>query len=147
MTIPSDPALSRTPGLGRLVRTTLFILLLSVALAVYGAEPAPYEGYEQDRALLRDTYRPPKSRTNASSVKAIQAAHRLFTKLTFVGLTRERVLAILGDPKTISDYGVAALGTPDSPLTYRFDSGLGGWQFVIEFQRGVATKVKKQSGE
>ena len=129
------------------MRTTLFILLLSVALAVHGAEPAPYEGYEQDRALLRDTYHYTNPPLNASSGKAIQAAHRLFTKLTFVGLTRERVLAILGDPKTISDYGIAAEDRPDSPLTYLFDSGRGGWQFVIEFQRGVATRVKQESVE
>ena len=75
--------------------------------------------------------------------KACQAAFRLFRTFNFVGLTRERVLAILGDPKTISDYGIAAAPTPDSPLTYRFDSGLGGWDYVIEFRRGIVTTVKK----
>lgn len=112
-----------------------------MALAACTAEPELYEGYAQDRALLRSTYRVGNPPINASSGKAIDAAQRLFGKITFVGLTRERVLAILGDPKTISDYGIASAATPDSPLTYRFDSGFIGCQYIIEFRGGIATTV------
>jgi hypothetical protein len=127
------------------MKKALFLLILLTALAVRTADALPYEGYEQDRALLRDTSHLPKPPLNASSAKACEAAGRLFNKVTFVGLSRERVLAILGDPKTISDYGVAAATEPDSPLTYRFDSGFGGWNYVIEFRAGVVSNVRKES--
>jgi hypothetical protein len=121
-----------------------FIFLCSAAFAPFAAGAPPYEGYEQDRTLLRDTYHYTSPPLNASSIKAIEAAHRLFSKITFAGLTRKEVIAILGDPKTISDYGVAAAPTPDSPLHYRFDGGYGGWEYVIEFRQGIATGVKKE---
>jgi hypothetical protein len=123
------------------MRTTLYFLLFATALSVHAADIRPYEGYGQDRALLRDTCRLTNPPLNASSGEAMQAAHRLFSRLTFVGLTRENVLAILGDPETISDYGVAA-STPDSSLTYCFDSGLGGTDYVIAFRHGIAITVK-----
>lgn len=128
------------------VRTTFFTLLLLSAACITRAEEAPpYPGYPQDRVLLRNTYRIPAPVTNASSGEACQAAARLFSKVTFVGLSRERVLAILGDPKTLSDYGVAQSPEPDSPLKYRFDTGFGGCEYVIEFRAGVAVNFKKIS--
>jgi len=127
------------------MRTTFLNLLLSTVLVACAAEVPPYEGYEQDRALLRDTYQLTNPPLKASSGEATTAAHRLFNKITFKGLTRKRVLAILGDPKTISDYGIAAAPTPDSPLNYRFDTGFGGWDYVIEFRHGIVTAVKENS--
>lgn len=129
------------------MRTTfLTLILLSAACVTRGAEDAPpYPGYAQDRALLRNTYRIPAPAINASSGEACQAAARLFSKVTFMGLSRERVLAILGDPKTLSDYGVAQSPEPDSPLKYRFDTGFGGWEYVIEFRAGVAVNIRKNS--
>lgn len=125
------------------MRTTFFtILLLSAACFTRAEEAPPYAGYPQDRALLRDTYRYPELALNASSGEACQAAARLFSKVTFVGLSRERVLAILGDPKTLSDYGIAQTPGPDSPLKYRFDTGFGGCEYVIEFHAGVAVSLK-----
>lgn len=81
---------------------------------------------------------------NASSAEAGSAARRLFTKVPFVGMSREQVLSILGDPKTISDYGIAAAETPDSSLSYRFDSGFGGWDYILHFQGGRVTRLEQQ---
>ena len=134
-------------GSSRLMKSTLFILLLLTARFVLAAEIPPYEGYEQDCALLRDTYQLTNPPLKASSGKATTAAHRIFNKVTFIGLTRERVLAILGDPKTISDYGVAPTAAPDSPLDYRFDTGFGGWDYLVEFRNGIVITVKENSLE
>jgi hypothetical protein len=124
---------------------SLFLFL--VALSAGATEPSLYDGYEKDRAMLRHTYRLPSQTgaINASSGEAGQAASRLFSKVNFVGLSRERVLEMLGDPRTISDYGIAAGAKPDSPLTYRFDSGFGGWQYVIEFRAGIVASMKPES--
>ncbi|WP_395748230.1 hypothetical protein [Prosthecobacter sp.] len=128
------------------MRTSLFILpLLSTACVTRAEEAPPYAGYQQDLALLRSTRRLPAPVLNASSGEACQAAARLFSKVTFVGLSRERVHAILGDPKTISDYGVAQSPEPDSSLKYRFDTGYGGCEYVIEFRAGVAISLKTNS--
>lgn len=126
------------------MKTTLRVLLLVFAQLALGADSPTYEGYESDRVLIRSTYRLSAPVVNASSGEAIQAAHRIFKNIRFVGLSRAQVLAILGDPKTISSYGVAADAAADSPLTYRFDSGFGGWEYVIRFAKGVVTQVDQK---
>ncbi|MDI1312703.1 hypothetical protein [Prosthecobacter sp.] len=126
------------------MKTTLRVLLLVFAQLALGADAPTYEGYERDRVLIRSTYRLSAPVVNASSGEAIQAAHRIFKNIRFVGRSRAQVLAILGDPKTISGYGVAADAAADSPLTYRFDSGFGGWEYVIRFAKGVVTQVDQK---
>jgi hypothetical protein len=123
--------------------TSLFLCLTT--FMVMAADPLFYDGYEKDRTMLRHTYRINLNTKplNASSGEACTAAARLFKNVNFIGLSRERVLEMLGDPKTISDYGIAADAKPDSPLTYRFDSGFGGWQYVIEFRAGVVVSMKR----
>lgn len=123
------------------MKTTLRALLLVFTQLALGADAPTYEGYERDRVLIRSTYRLSAPVVNASSGEAIQAAHRIFKNIRLVGLTRAQVLAVLGDPKTISGYGVAADAAADSPLTYRFDSGFGGWEYVIRFAKGVVTQI------
>jgi hypothetical protein len=118
---------------------TILLLLLCVAFSAAGAPS--YEGYAEDRASLRDTYQLPKPPLRASSGKAIEAARRLFKNVSFVGLPRAEALSILGDPRTISDYGIAASPAPDSSLVYRFDSGFGGYQYTLHFNADRVTKV------
>ena len=38
----------------------------------------------------------------------------------------------------------AAPAAPDGPLTYRFDSGFGGWEYVIEFRDGRVSAVRER---
>lgn len=127
------------------MKTTLRVLFLVFAHLALGADAPTYEGYERDRVLIRSTYRLSAPVLNASSGEAIQAAQRIFKNVRLVGLSRSQVLAILGDPKTISGYGVAADAAADSPLTYRFDSGFGGWEYVIRFAKGVVTQIDQNS--
>jgi len=126
------------------MKTTLRALLLVFAQLALGADAPTYEGYERDRVLIRSTYRLSAPVLNASSGEAVQAAHRIFKNIRFVGLSRAQVLAILGDPKTISGYGVTADAAADSPLTYRFDSGFGGCEYVLRFAKGVVTQVDQK---
>ena len=86
-----------------------------------------YSGFQQDRADLRDTYLIDKQNIHASSGKAGAAANRIFSRVTFTGLSKKQVLGILGDPETISDYGQKKGHGADDPLVYRFDSGCPKW--------------------
>ena len=127
------------------MRTTLLALGLAFAQLALAADVPTYEGYERDRVLIRSTYRLPAPVINASSGEAHLAAQRIFKNIRFVGVSREQVLAMLGDPKTISDYGIAADANADSPLIYRFDSGFGGMDYIVRFKNGVVAKVDQSS--
>ena len=114
-------------------------LLLASCAIIHAADP--YEGYSSDRELLRSTTEIPAGSDSdqnikSSSAQATQAAHRLFSRVSFLFMSRDEVLEILGDPATISDYGIKAKAEKDSDLVYRFDSGFGGWQFTIKFRDG-----------
>jgi hypothetical protein len=126
------------------MKTILKAMLLVFTQLALGADTPTYEGYARDRVLIRSTYRLSAPAVDASSGEAVQAAQRIFKNIRFVGLSRAQVLAILGDPKTISDYGTTANAAADSPLTYRFDSGFGGWDYVIRFAKGVVTQVDQK---
>ena len=102
----------------------------------------PYSGFQQDRADLRDTYLIEKQNIRASTGRAGAAATRIFSRITFIGMSKNEVLRLLGDPKTISDYGEKRGKGADDPLVYRFDSGWGGNQWTVLFQNGAVTGVK-----
>ena len=110
--------------------------------SVVGITGQTYNGFQQDRADLRDTYLIEKQDIQASSGKAGTAAHRVFTRIDFVGMSKADVLRLLGDPETISDYGMKIAEGADAPLVYLFDSGFGGNQWTILFQDAVVTKVE-----
>ena len=101
-----------------------------------------YEGYEEDIKAMRETMRSSPSGLSVSSGEAERAAMRVFAGIDFVGMSKQEVLAILGDPATISDRGVPAGPDPDGPLTYRFDTGLDGVQFTVVFEDGEVVSIK-----
>lgn len=126
---------------------SLFLFILSSAL-IYAGEP--YDGYSEDKILLRSTTNIPTGSNSektikASSAEANQAAHRLFSKVPMLFKSREEVLSMLGDPSSISDYGVKAKTEKDADLVYRFDSGLGGWQYTIKFRNDRVWVVQADS--
>ena len=138
-------------------RLAAFVLAVSV-LAFFGCRPAaqqpvappePYAGFKQDVSVVRDTA--PASTGDpslrGSSAKASAAARRIFAQVDFAGKSKAEVLNLLGDPKTLSSYGVAAEPGQDTPLVYRFDSGYGGWQYTLHFTNGVVSRLEKQSLE
>ena len=99
-----------------------------------------YEGFDTDRALLRKTVtlevKGGRTETlKASSYEACAAASRIFARVSFLFRTRAEVLELLGDPAMVSDYNKPASKERTSPLVYRLDSGLGGWQYTISFDK------------
>ena len=74
--------------------------------------------------------------TIASSVDAC-----IFSRISFVGMSKEEVLHFLGDPETISDYGQKRGKGPNDSLVYRFDTGTDGAQWTLQFQNGVVSNV------
>ena len=105
----------------------------------------PYEGFKSDQALLRKHLihkaKDGSKDIKASSTEAIQAAQRIFSRVSFLFRSRQEVLELLGDPATISDYGKPAGKGSSSPLVYVFDMGLGGLEFTISFDKQVPPKV------
>lgn len=106
--------------------------------------PEAYAGFARDLAQLDDTTRLSRPVINASSAEAVAAAQRVFAVFPEPGTPGERVLAVLGDPERISDYNPPASEQPAGTLTYRFDTGWGGVQYVIQFQDGRVTQVQEQ---
>jgi hypothetical protein len=72
---------------------------------------------------------------HASTDAAINAASRVFNTVKFIGMTREEVIATIGDPKASNDsiYNFPFFHAPKESLVYRFDSGAYGWQFNLLF--------------
>jgi hypothetical protein len=110
----------------------------------------PYEGFKTDQALLRKHLihkaKDGGKDTRASSPEACLAAKRIFSRVSFLFRTRNEVLRLLGDPATISDYSEPAGKEPASPLVYVFDSGLGGLQYTIAFDKqGTVIRVQVDS--
>ncbi len=103
-----------------------------------------YEGYEADIEALRKTSRLTGNNFDirASSGEAIEAAHRVFANIDFVGMTKAAALELLGEPATISDYGIPAEPGDDEPLAYRFDHGFGGVQYTLICQDGKVVTVE-----
>jgi hypothetical protein len=82
----------------------------------------------------------------ASTDAATKAASRVFNTVNLVGLTREEVVAKLGDPKTSSDsiYNFPFHPSPKGVMVYRFDTGSYGWQFNLHFDAtGKVSKVER----
>ena len=110
-------------------------------------EAEPYEGFKSDQALLRKKYilkggNGGKDIT-ASSGEAIEAAQRIFSRVSFLFRSREEVLNLSGDPATLSNYGQPAGKDPSSPLVYVFDTGYGGLKFTISFMKQVPPRVEQ----
>jgi hypothetical protein len=115
-----------------------------------GEAPEPYPGFKADRALLRKQVahkaKDGGPDTRASSAEACQAAQRVFARVSFLFRTRDEVLLLLGDPATVSDYNAPAGKDPAGPLVYVFDSGLGGLQYTLAFDKhGTVVRVQVDS--
>ena len=71
-------------------------------------------------------------------------AKRVFDSVDLIGMTRDQIIALLGDPRTSNDsiYNFPFYEAPPGTLVYRFDTGAYGWQFNIHFdETGLATQV------
>lgn len=110
---------------------------------------APKPGQEPetvaDLTSLRDTVLlsqdPP---VRASSAAALRAAAKVFRRIDLAGMDRNTVLWILGDPATISDYGVSQDEGENAPMVYVFDSGFGSVSYTLRFEGGKVVEVIEQ---
>jgi hypothetical protein len=86
----------------------------------------------------------------ASTPAAIEAASRVFSTVKLVGLTREDVVAQIGDPRSSNDsiYNFPFHRAPGAGMVYRFDNGCYEWQFNLYFNwAGKVSKVERQGIE
>lgn len=112
--------------------------------------PEMYAGFKADQTLLRKHVIHKGNNggkdTKASAGEACHAAQRIFSRVPFLFRTREEVLRLLGDPATISDYNEPAGKDPANPLVYVFDTGFGGLQYTIGFDKqGNVIRVQVDS--
>ena len=90
---------------------------------------------------------PGSSARYASTQSAVQLANRVFSRIQLVGLSRAQVIALLGDPQHSSNsgYNFPFYSAPTGALVYRFDTGAGGWQFNVVFDRdGLVQEVQRR---
>ena len=132
----------------------LAICLLGASLAALADDhpstrPASrfYEGFAADVTRLRDTQdlKSPRGTIRGSSQQAQEAARRIFSNVAFLHRSRAESLQLLGDPKTISDYGRAAGDAKDAPLVYIFDSGFGGSAYTLRFAQNHCVSVSVET--
>ena len=141
----------------------LAVVALAAAVVLWQAWPGPFaagdveddeDGQSTDLAAdiklmwqtepLKGQHDPSHGKgPRASTDAAIQAASRVFNTVNLVGLTREEVVAKLGDPRTSNDsiYNFPFWPARWAGLVYRFDTGSHGWQFNVYF--GWTGKVRK----
>jgi hypothetical protein len=106
--------------------------------------PQPYEAFDADVQLLRQVQivKTATGELRASSFAAVDSAQRVFSRVAFLHRSRREVLDMLGDPRTISDYGVAAADDPSAPLIYVFDTGWGGLKYTLKFHQGMCVALQ-----
>jgi hypothetical protein len=78
--------------------------------------------------------------------KAILTAHRVFGTVQLIGLTRDEVIALLGDPRTTDtpQHNIPWYPAGRRELVYRFDNGFSGSQFNIKFDwKGKVRRVER----
>ncbi|MAS93792.1 MAG: hypothetical protein CMO55_11425 [Verrucomicrobiales bacterium] len=80
-----------------------------------------------------------------STHDALAAIHRLVDRDAFAGMSRNEVLRILGNPEDLNSFNQAHEQDDAASLTYRFDHGLGGWEFTFHFADGKLSSISKRS--
>lgn len=134
-------AVRRVRTFPAIVRTAVFSFIL--CLAALAAEPPKFtDAIRADIQLMRERVSVPGG-TGAvyASERAIAAAQRVFATLPLTGLTRQDVIAVLGEPHE----SIVPSGSPSrGQLTYRFDGGYGGWEYLLTLdEHGRITKVTR----
>ena len=135
------------------MKRSLTLFLLFIALTELLAESSPLKISRESRSdikLMWETIPMSDPHQRASSRRATEAARRVFLTVPIVGLTLPEVIQLLGDPKTASRsvYNFPFYPIPKNSIAYRFDTGMGGWQFnLLHDRNGRVTKVIPQGIE
>lgn len=147
-------------GVLRVVAVALALVITAIVVLWWNHEPHPgqYDPSLPSTSLERDIRIMWKTQLlkgdiesagvstptpHASTDAAINAASRVFNTVKLAGLTREEVIAMLGDPRKSNDsiYNFPFYPVPKGSMIYRFDSGAYGWQFDLLFD--VDGKVRQ----
>ena len=104
----------------------------------------PYPGYLDDVRLVARNMDYEGPGFNFSTPEAIRAGRRVFANVDFKGKTKQEVLAILGDPKTLSAYARGRFKRIQGKLVYCFATGIGGWEYTLLFKDGRVVSVNSQ---
>jgi hypothetical protein len=126
---------------------TLSALLAAALFCAACSEPDThrfYDGYEEDIQLFREHYRPESMRfmRTLETGPAHDAAERLFTRINFVGMTDDEVVAALAEPvhKYASDVAGHARAVR---WVYVLTNGWKDAEWVIYFKDGKVAAVEK----
>jgi hypothetical protein len=120
---------------------TLFIVFL-VACNLSSAEDL-YDGFSAHKKLLRDTKTEQAGSVTiiSSTDKAIEASKKIFEQVSFLFMTKDEVYEILGDPKSISDYGIPFDANSSSTIIYKFFTGFDGLEYHLELANDSVRSV------
>lgn len=120
------------------VRTSQVCLAALLVIAVGAcASSAPGGGPAVQALSQRYTLRIERGLTSADISDSVFAMNALMAEWDPVGSPMQDVLTIVGTPTE---------STPDI-LLYRFDSGLGGWEWLFALASDRVTSVEKRSLE
>lgn len=115
-------------------------LLILIALAgCSDSESDPLNSYpevKRDLELIKN--RPQKNQLGhyACTSEVALAGHRVFSGVSFQGMTRNEVIQLLGKPEKSDG--------PDSPMEYLFDTGLDGWLYSLHLKHERVERIEKQ---
>lgn len=113
------------------------VFMAQTSPGVAQTEPPAVTNHLSESAakLARDIAR---RRARGEGFTILTDMNKLMELWTPVGLTKERVVELLGKPSARST---------DKVIIYLFDNGEGGWQWEFYLEKGVVSKVYKQSLE
>ena len=76
-----------------------------------------------------------ENRKRGDISSALREMHQLMGKWNPIGLHKSEIEAVLGPPSSFTD----------KTMIYRFDHGEGGWEWILDTDGSVVTKVQKSS--
>ena len=133
--------MTRRPILTTLTLTGLLALTLLLAACNGPDARSFYDGYDQDIQMFRENYHPDARRT-LHAADAYDPAERLFTKIDFVGMTPDEVVATLAEPVWRQHNGPADHPEQDMRWTYDLTNRWMDAKWAINFKDGKVISVE-----
>ncbi|MCM8530734.1 MAG: hypothetical protein NE330_06185 [Lentisphaeraceae bacterium] len=95
-----------------------------------------YRGFTNDLEALRKTFKFTGDKTTYSAKGVHEVAFRVFSKVDFVGMPKEKVLMLLGNPASLNAHALVAEKELNSPLVYFFVDGETSSSWILTFTDG-----------
>ena len=94
----------------------------------------PYDEFERHCATVRSV-----TQGRECPVEAIAAARRVFNSDGLIGLGRQKLVALVGEP-----YRTRARRSREK-LIYRFDDGYGRYEYIVRLEHATVISVKERA--